>query len=137
MEDAGAGVKVADHGMVTAVSLVVTQLLQRRRGRRRGEQHEVRWRGTVLTELHQFPLCWPSSPALLSALRAEPDYCWSAAWLLQTLFTPARRNRKQRQACSALHHHNVSTALLLPPPYTPSQLPICLPLLLTFASLPE
>ena len=49
MNNAGTGVKSINDRMVTAVSLVMTQLLKvRRRGRRR-DQHEVRRRRTMIT----------------------------------------------------------------------------------------
>ena len=48
MDDIIIGDNAADDGMVTAVSFVVTQLLQERRRRRRRNQHEVRrWRTGV------------------------------------------------------------------------------------------
>ena len=71
MDNAGVGVKSIDDGMVTAVSLVVTELLQvRGRGRggrrgRRGHQHEVlgRRRAVITVSRHDVLLylvvsCW-------------------------------------------------------------------------------
>ena len=72
MDDALVGDNVADDRVVAAVSLVVTQLLQVRRGRGRRDEHEV-WRG-----LHDgvLLLCCQSQCSLLTEQRAAD--CWDS-----------------------------------------------------------
>ena len=70
MDDAVVGDNTADDRMVTAVSLVVTQLLQVRRGRWWRDEHEVRrWLHTATV------LCCLSQCSLLTEQRAD---CWDS-----------------------------------------------------------
>ena len=130
MNNAGIGVKSIDDRMVTTVSLVMTQLLQVSRRGRGGEQHKVWWRRAIITDRKHDVQPFSSSIAAttVSVVGAADRTLLLPPGSCRHFSHRPRRNRKQRQACSALHHSNVFTTLPPPPPPPPhhNYLTICL-----------